>query len=197
MKPETSERRIAANRANAQKSTGPKTPEGRARSSQNAYRHGLCATSFIVANENLDEYNALRRDFAARFGPCDYVEACLVDRMVRATWNMMRCWTIENEALNLEMERQLGIVECAYDDVQEHTRVTLAAEKKCTESAFRTYARYQAHQSLEFQRAYKLWIDLRKNVPIAPPGPIKPVVFEIFAERTQLAFAPRSEVLRE
>lgn len=36
-----SERRIAANRRNAQKSTGPKTALGKKRSSQNAYTHGL------------------------------------------------------------------------------------------------------------------------------------------------------------
>ena len=36
-------RQIAANRANAQKSSGPKTAAGRARSSRNALRHGLSA----------------------------------------------------------------------------------------------------------------------------------------------------------
>jgi hypothetical protein len=35
------ERQIAANRANAQKSTGPKTAAGRLKSSRNAFRHGL------------------------------------------------------------------------------------------------------------------------------------------------------------
>jgi hypothetical protein len=35
------EKQIAANRANAKRSTGPKTAAGRARSSRNAYRHGL------------------------------------------------------------------------------------------------------------------------------------------------------------
>jgi hypothetical protein len=54
-------------------------------------------------------------------GPRDHVEGSLVDRMVRATWNMMRCCTIENEALNLEMERQMGVVECEHEDLREDT----------------------------------------------------------------------------
>lgn len=37
----TSERQIAANRANAKRSTGPKTAAGKQKSSRNAYRHGL------------------------------------------------------------------------------------------------------------------------------------------------------------
>jgi hypothetical protein len=36
-----SDKQIAANRANAQRSTGPRTAAGRAKSSRNAYRHGL------------------------------------------------------------------------------------------------------------------------------------------------------------
>jgi hypothetical protein len=37
----TSEKQIAANRANAMRSTGPKTRAGKLASSRNAYRHGL------------------------------------------------------------------------------------------------------------------------------------------------------------
>jgi hypothetical protein len=57
-----SERQIAANRRNAQKSTGPKSVQGKKRSSKNAYRHGLSvAVSSIERDVQLDK---LSRHFA-------------------------------------------------------------------------------------------------------------------------------------
>ena len=46
----TTERQIAANRANAKRSTGPKSRAGKARASQNAYRHGLTACMTMDAD---------------------------------------------------------------------------------------------------------------------------------------------------
>ena len=50
-----SEARLAANRRNAQKSTGPKTEEGKARSRANALKHGLCSSEVVVEDAALIE----------------------------------------------------------------------------------------------------------------------------------------------
>src|SRR4051812_33616331 len=50
--PLSDEERAAISRANARKSTGPKTPEGKARSSKNALKHGLRAEAFALPNED-------------------------------------------------------------------------------------------------------------------------------------------------
>jgi hypothetical protein len=56
------ERQIQANRANAQKSTGPKTEQGKAKSCLNRLSHGFASNSAIVPGENPEEYKALLSD---------------------------------------------------------------------------------------------------------------------------------------
>ena len=48
------EAQINANRRNAQKSTGPRSPEGKAATSRNALKHGLCAEKHLLVDEDDD-----------------------------------------------------------------------------------------------------------------------------------------------
>jgi hypothetical protein len=61
-----SPKQLAANRANASHSTGPRTSEGKARSAQNSRKHGFTATNFAVVRlEELEEVAHLRADLIA------------------------------------------------------------------------------------------------------------------------------------
>ncbi len=76
-----SEKRLAANRANAQKSTGPVSPEGKARSRANAVKHGLTGEGIALPPE-LDEPLQRRRDALNReLQPGGVIEQILVDRL--------------------------------------------------------------------------------------------------------------------
>ena len=55
----TTEKQIIANQLNAQKSTGPRTPEGKERTRWNSLRHGLTATEPILSDEQLAGFAAL------------------------------------------------------------------------------------------------------------------------------------------
>ncbi len=59
----TSQKQIEANRRNAQKSSGPKTAQGRSISRMNALKHGLLAEQVIVPGEDFEEFATLRQKY--------------------------------------------------------------------------------------------------------------------------------------
>lgn len=65
----STDRQIAANRLNAQRSTGPRTPAGKAKVSVNALRHGLTAREVILPNENPDDFDAFRAELLTSLAP--------------------------------------------------------------------------------------------------------------------------------
>lgn len=89
-----SPRRIAANRANAQKSTGPRTPEGKAKSRANAVKHGLYVQHLELAAAALDdereELDALLADLRERYQPQGTEEEWIVDRLAATWWDLAR-----------------------------------------------------------------------------------------------------------
>jgi hypothetical protein len=64
-----SERQLAANRANAQKSTGPRTPEGKARTRFNSLKHGLTAVDVCLPGESREEYDQRRMEYFEDYRP--------------------------------------------------------------------------------------------------------------------------------
>jgi len=78
----TTPKKRAANRANAAKSTGPGTPEGKQRSSRNAVTHGLFSRAAVLPGEDVAELERLRRGMMGRLRPRDELEQMLADRAV-------------------------------------------------------------------------------------------------------------------
>ena len=92
-----SEKKRAANRANARKSTGPRTAEGKARASLNAITHGLFCKELVLPGESQQVFALLRRLWISSLSPQDIAELWLVDRIVAANWKLRRLQ--ESEAL--------------------------------------------------------------------------------------------------
>jgi hypothetical protein len=87
---------LAANRANAGKSTGPRTPEGKLRSSQNARKHGFTATTFAVVRlEDLQEVAHLREDLIALYQPVNSQELFALERVALAQQAIIRAARLE------------------------------------------------------------------------------------------------------
>ena len=89
------EAQIDANRRNAQKSTGPRTPEGRAASSRNRLVHGLRANKHILLDEDPEEFLILLKDLHDRFRPAGDGEEELVMRIASAQWRLHRTLPME------------------------------------------------------------------------------------------------------
>lgn len=87
---------IRANQANAQKSTGPRTAEGKARSAQNGLTYGLYAVKFAVTLEDQAQAEALRAALVAQHNPQNITEALLVQQLTQAAWQLQRVNNIEN-----------------------------------------------------------------------------------------------------
>lgn len=85
-----SEKQLAANRANARKSTGPRTQAGKERSRMNALKHGLLAKSVLLEHEDPAEWEALCEALFMRFDPADVIEEELVGRVASLLWRMRR-----------------------------------------------------------------------------------------------------------
>ena len=88
---------ITANRANALHSTGPVTPEGKSRVSQNALKHGLTSIHLVVRADERDEFDALSAGLREELAPAGAVETLTFNELLHAAWNLHRFRRIEAE----------------------------------------------------------------------------------------------------
>ena len=91
--------KVAANRRNALRSTGPLTVVGKVASRMNAVRHGILSSAVVVRGvriqEQEDEYKALREQCWECLVPVGRMEEMLVDKIVTARWRMRRALIAE------------------------------------------------------------------------------------------------------
>ena len=95
----TTTAQAAANAANAQLSTGPRTEAGKARSSRNAVSHGLCsAQNFIMPGEE-SAFASMHDTLLDQLAPADGVEMFQFEIALHASWGIRRCRLIETSLM--------------------------------------------------------------------------------------------------
>jgi hypothetical protein len=92
--------RILANRLNAQKSTGPRTNEGKAAVSQNAVKHGLLAERDVITSESHADFNLYRQQLLDELSPISPMESMLAERIVTLSWRLKRAGRFQNQAID-------------------------------------------------------------------------------------------------
>lgn len=85
-----SKKQIAANKANARRSTGPKSALGKARSSLNARSHGLTAEKLLIGDEDGARFNEFRAELFEQHKPRAPLEFELVERLAGILWRLRR-----------------------------------------------------------------------------------------------------------
>ena len=86
---------IAANRANAQKSTGPRTEPGKSAACMNALKHGLDAESALLPGEDPADYENLVDEYYAQFNPQSALEEKHVATLIHCDWQQRRLRRIQ------------------------------------------------------------------------------------------------------
>jgi hypothetical protein len=102
--------RAAINKANAQKSTGPRTAAGKQRSSLNALRHGLTGQTIVLPSEDLAAYQRHSQSFLAEYQPKGATETQLVQSLLDTAWQVNRAAAVETNLFSLgitEMEDRI------------------------------------------------------------------------------------------
>jgi hypothetical protein len=95
--PRPTARQLAANRANAKRSTGPRTIGGKDRVARNAVKHGLLSKVVVVGGEEASAFEALARRMRADLAPVGAAEEALVDLFVAGLWRLRHFLGIEAE----------------------------------------------------------------------------------------------------
>ncbi|MBV8553816.1 MAG: hypothetical protein JOY54_21150 [Acidobacteriaceae bacterium] len=91
----SSKAQVAANRANAQLSTGPKSEEGKAKSSLNAVKTGLTGRTVLLPTDDASAYEAHIARFFKEWDPATDAERALVQSLADTEWRLLRIPSLE------------------------------------------------------------------------------------------------------
>ena len=159
---------IEANRRNALKSTGPKTPEGKAVVSLNSLRHGLRARTVVLPGENRQEFHQLCDDLEAEWQPHTRTEQFYLEQMAVSQWKLTRM--------------EVGEADIFREAASAQTQVPLLDRLwQCQCRLERSYARAQRElERLQNSRRHQ----------VQQPEEAAPAPQQVAPEPEQIAFAP-------
>ena len=163
-----SEARQTANVANV--STGPRTEEGKTRSSQNARKHGLTAAQLIIAAEDREEFEDFHAQLQTDIRPEGALQQILFDQLVASAWNLRRI---------RRMEAELTASAKSYLDILDNPELTGKLDR---------LARHQTRIETSFHRSLRELKSLQTEAALAPTLP--PVFMRTappLASKTQIA----------
>jgi hypothetical protein len=171
-----SEKQLAANRANAQKSTGPRTPRGKNISSLNAMKHGLLSHQVLLKNDPAETESAFRsllNGFTACFRPEGPRQTMLVERIAICYWRLARIARFEARSLS-DTHPEDAAVSTGLPGAQSAPTTRLTRPLLPTPADLEAIVRYEALVDRQLHRAMVEFHCLRTQRPPANPCPAEP-----------------------
>ena len=224
--PTTSQAQIDANRANAQFSSGPKTAEGKAISSQNRRYHGLAGEFQVMPWEDEDAFFTLRDDLRTHYRPANLVEQAYADRLAQHMWLRQRCLDLQTTCFAVDdededsshvladsrkfavlgryqNENERGMDKCVsalekFRAARKQEEIGFESEIRKEDAETRKRQAHQAHLRLSNARAKSIEIDseIRQTVEVHVPGNIR-IPFEELAGAFRGAIRDVSEEIKQ
>jgi hypothetical protein len=187
----TSDLKSAASRANGAKSHGPKTAEGREKSSRNSLTHGFTSKKTIVLKcENEGEFQTMLGYYADTYQPGSPVEKDLVAEMVACRWRMQRLRMIETALMDSEMECDVPEAETADDPGY---RMAFAFRRLVDGSrAISLASRYESRLHRIHEHSHRILRELQKDSPSVSAGGPQPMSPAPIQPEPLIAEAPPS-----
>jgi hypothetical protein len=178
-----SQARIAANQANAQKSTGPRTENGKACSARNATRHGLSGHTFVVADDEKEIFEEFILDHRDDLQPIGALQRDLFDQIVLSAWNLRRLSRLEVELISA-------------GDLLDPLAVDANAKRLQLLSTYRSRNERSMHKALtELRRLQEEWYYRKITLPESEDGEPFPALPSFFRIR-QLMFSDKKRTMQ-
>ena len=155
---------------NSQKSTGPRTPEGKAASRYNALKHGIFATTQIMFDESAEDLAELAAEYHEHHSPADPEQRFLVDTLVSNEWRLRRLRRVEAElwqsASNVFLEKNTEAPACSSGDAFATAAPNFERLQRIVNACERAY--HRALKQLKVEQA------LSPANPAPPPQEAEP-----------------------
>jgi hypothetical protein len=163
-------------RLNGSKSQGPKTPEGKARSSKNALRHGLTGDFIIFEHESADDFDRLEEAYIDRYCPADLIELELVQTLATTRWRLRRIANLEANLFQNELALSADQIESDFETINDEARLAVAFKNLAQEGpSLALLIRYESSLNRVYDRTLKQLEQLQNRPqPNEPTDPLTP-----------------------
>jgi hypothetical protein len=157
----TSEARLRANQANAQNSSGPKTVEGKKRSSLNATRHGLLAQTLHLPEEEMGAYQEFTAAYVKDLNPIGFVETQLAHSCADLQFRLNRIAAAEHNLFSIGHVENGDLWETGHPE--SHTALAFAETLRKSPDPMKLLSLYEQRIARRFQQTFKQLRDLQAD----------------------------------